>query len=58
MYVGVRSIYLKYDDFRRPVEGARRLSRACFSYSEHEFPLAWRNNVIGWNKIIDTFLLM
>jgi hypothetical protein len=31
MYVGVRSIYLKYDDFRRPVGGARRLSRACLA---------------------------
>ena len=44
MYVGMRSLYLNYGDFRRPVGGAMKLSRACFGCFECTFPLARLNN--------------
>jgi hypothetical protein len=40
MNVGMRSVYLNYDDFWRPVGGAMKPSRACFSCFECNFPLA------------------
>ena len=33
----MRSAYLNYDDFRRPVEAAIKLSRACFGHFECTF---------------------
>jgi hypothetical protein len=29
MYIGINSTYLNYEDFKRPVGGAMKLSRAC-----------------------------
>ena len=44
MYVGMKSVYLNYDDFRRLAGGAMKLSSACFGCFECTFPLAWLNN--------------
>ena len=44
MYVGMRSVYLNYDDFRRPVRGAMKLLSAYFGCFECTFPLARLNN--------------
>ena len=49
MYVGMRSVYLNYNDFRRPVGGAMKLSRACFGCFECTFLLA-RLNGGNWLK--------
>ena len=43
MDVGIRSVYSNYDDFKRPAEGAMKLSIACFSNFECTFPLAQSN---------------
>ena len=44
MDVGIRSVYSNYDDFRRPAEDAMKLSIACFSNFEYNFPLARSND--------------
>ena len=44
MYVGMRSVYLNYDDFRRLAGGAMKLSSAYFGCFECTFPLARLNN--------------
>jgi hypothetical protein len=44
MYVGMRSVYLNYGDFRRLAGGAMKLSGACFGCFECTFTLAWLNN--------------
>ena len=44
MYVGMRSLYLNYGDFRRPVGGAMKLSRAGFGCFEGTFHLAQIND--------------
>jgi hypothetical protein len=44
MYVGIKGVYLNYDDFRRPVGDAMKLSGACFGCFECTFPIAWLND--------------
>ena len=34
MYVGMRSAYFNYYDFKKPVRGAMKVSRACFGNFE------------------------
>jgi hypothetical protein len=34
MYVGVKSVYSNYHDFKRLVGGAMKMSRACFGNFE------------------------
>ena len=40
----MRSVYLNYDDFRRPVGGAMKLPGAGFSSFECNCLLAWLND--------------
>ena len=44
MYIGMRSTYLNYEDFERPVGGAMKLSIACFWCFECNSLLSWPNN--------------
>ena len=44
MYVGIRSVDLNSDDFRRAVGGAMKLSRAGFGCFEGTFHLAQIND--------------
>jgi hypothetical protein len=44
MYVDIKSAYGNYNNFRMPVEGAIKLSRARFGCFECVFLLAWLNN--------------
>ena len=44
MYADIRSVYVNYDNFRRPVGGVIKLSSACFGCFEGTFPLAQLNN--------------
>ena len=44
MYIGISSTYLNYKDFKRPVGGAMKLSRACFRCFEFNSSLLWLDN--------------
>jgi len=44
MYVGIKSLYLNYGDFRSPLGGAMKPPEACFCYFECTFLLGWQND--------------
>ena len=44
MNIDIRSAYVNYNNFRTPVGGAIKLSRARFGCFECTFPLAGLNN--------------
>jgi hypothetical protein len=44
IYVDTKSAYANFNYFRSPVEGAIKLSRACFGCFECVSLLAWLNN--------------
>ena len=44
MYVGMRSVYFNYYDFKKPVRGAMKVSRACFVNFQYILHLAKVNN--------------
>ena len=46
MYIGIRSAYLNYYDFRRSVGGATNVSRVCFSYFQCILHFATLNDCI------------
>jgi hypothetical protein len=45
MYVGMRSTYINYNDFKRAVGGAMKVSRACFGSFECILRLAKLNDL-------------
>ena len=48
----MESVSRKYNDFKRPVEGAMELLRACFSNSYVPYPQQSKLIVITLNKIL------